>query len=497
VKVTRQVIATESCNKCHDPLVAHGSRKDTKLCVVCHTPQNIDPASGNSVDFKSYIHKIHDSAGKTLNIGTSDLSNIVWPQDVRNCTTCHSNVPNADNYKNNPSRAACGACHDQIDWTTGKSTIKGLPDHASGIQLDDKACKSCHAADSGQEFDASVVGAHVIPANSKQLKGVNYNLTAAVVQSGQKATVDFNIKDNSGNPIDPNKMNSLSLTLAWPTTDYSANIIEAVNSIPAATAAPFKRAGTLTQLANGDYRYTFNTPIPATWQTGSVGVSIVGYKNATIKGNYGKDTVVREGNLNPVIYASLDNSAPLARRTVVDRNKCNSCHLNLGSPAGLAIHGGARRNTQTCVQCHVVILNDEARHPVDQMPPESLHLDYMIHSIHMGEDRATATNLNGAINTAEVLFPGNRADCLKCHNEGTYTLPLPVGVLPQIVVQAGQVVSITQPITAACAGCHAGDTTNGGFEAHTASKTTIDKGETCADCHGTGQAEDVVKVHAP
>ncbi|HEX7474842.1 MAG TPA: OmcA/MtrC family decaheme c-type cytochrome [Dehalococcoidales bacterium] len=504
VKVTRQVIATDNCNKCHDPLVAHGSRKDTKLCVICHTPQNIDPESGNSVDFKSYIHKIHDAvglpsvqSGKSFNIGTSDFSDVVWPQDVRNCTTCHSGAPDAYNYKNNPSRAACGACHDQIDWSTGKSTIAGLPDHPGGPQTDDKTCKQCHIPDSGKEFDASIVGAHTIPANSKQLKGVNYTLVAATVQPGQKATVDFNIKDNSGNPIDPSTMTSLALTLAWPTTDYSANLIETVNSIPAATAAPFVRAGALNLLGNGDYRYTFSATVPSTWEAGSAGVSIYGYKNATIKGNYGKDTVVREGNVNPVIYVSVDNTDAVARRTVVNRNKCNSCHLNLGSPAGLAIHGGARRNTQICIQCHIVTLNDEARHPKDQLPPESLHFDYLIHSIHMGDNRVTATNFNGAINTQDIAFPGNPADCLKCHNPGTYTLPLPAGVLPQIVVQGGSVVSITQPITAACAGCHAGDTTNGGFEAHAASMTNSDRGETCADCHGVGKPYDVVKVHSP
>jgi OmcA/MtrC family decaheme c-type cytochrome len=502
ITVTRQVVSTDNCNKCHDPLVAHGSRKDTKLCVICHTPQNVDPASGNSVDFKVYIHKLHDAsnlssvqAGKPYNIGSTDFSDITWPQDVRNCTTCHSNAPNADNYKTNPSRAACGSCHDQIDWTTGKSTVKGGVDHAGGPQADDKNCKLCHIPDSGQEFDASIVGAHTIPAESKQLKGVNYTIKAATVQAGQKATVDFNIKDNAGNPIDPNTMNSLSLILGWPSSDFSAVLSETVNTIPAATATTtFSRAGTLTSLGNGDYRYTFNAPVDASWTAGTVGVSIAGYKNTTIKGNYGKDTVVREGNVNPVLYVSVDSSPAVPRRVVVDRNKCNSCHLDLGSPAGLAIHGGSRRNTQLCVECHTVNLDDAARHPKDQLPPESLHFDYLVHSIHMGSARAAATNFNGAINTADIAFPGNPADCLKCHNPGTYSLPLPAGVQPQTVTQDGKVISVTQPITAACAGCHAGDTEEGGFEKHVAANTTNNV-ENCVNCHGTGKPYDVVTIH--
>ncbi len=500
VKTTREVVNTANCNQCHDPLSAHGgSRRDTKLCVVCHTPQNIDPNSGNSVDFKVFIHKLHDGsslksvkAGKTYNIGTNDFSGIAWPQDVRNCTTCHSNAANADNYKTNPSRAACGSCHDQIDWTTGKSTIAGLPDHPGGPQTNDAGCKSCHQPDSGKEFDASIVGAHTIPAKSKQLKGVNFTLKAAVVKPGQPATVDFNVKDNAGNAIDPNTMNSLAINIAWPTTDYASNVNETVNSIPAANAAPFVRGGTLTSLGNGDYRYTFAAKVDPSWNKGTVGVGIGGYKSATIKGNYGKDTVVREGSVNPVLYVLVDGSSPVARRTVVNRDKCNSCHLDLGSPAGLAIHGGSRRNPQFCVQCHNVNLNDEARHPKDQMPPESLHWDYLIHSIHMGSDRAVATNFNGAINTKDIGFPGNQADCLKCHNPGTYSLPLPAGVSPQVVTQGGKVVSTTQPITAACKGCHASQK----FDSHVTSMSSPDKPENCADCHGTGKPMDVVKVHA-
>ena len=40
VKVTRDVVRTASCNKCHDPLSAHGgARNAVELCVMCHTPQ--------------------------------------------------------------------------------------------------------------------------------------------------------------------------------------------------------------------------------------------------------------------------------------------------------------------------------------------------------------------------------------------------------------------------------------------------------------------------
>ena len=54
------VIRTASCNKCHDQLSAHGgSRRGIEMCNLCHTPQTVDPDTGNTVDMKVMIHKIH------------------------------------------------------------------------------------------------------------------------------------------------------------------------------------------------------------------------------------------------------------------------------------------------------------------------------------------------------------------------------------------------------------------------------------------------------
>ena len=64
VKVQRSVVETASCNSCHDPLQAHGGTVEAGTCVLCHTQQLNDPESGESLDFKVFIHKIH--RGKLL-----------------------------------------------------------------------------------------------------------------------------------------------------------------------------------------------------------------------------------------------------------------------------------------------------------------------------------------------------------------------------------------------------------------------------------------------
>ncbi|MBI3764765.1 MAG: OmcA/MtrC family decaheme c-type cytochrome, partial [Chloroflexi bacterium] len=176
--VTREVVTTAACQTCHNPLMAHGgTRRDTRLCVLCHTDQNTDVSSGNSVEFKVMIHRIHSgsqlpsvAAGTTYYIGTSDFSKGTWPQDTRNCTTCHSGGPQSDNYKTAPNAAACTSCHDNVNLVTGDN-------HPGGRQSSDTACSACHVPD-GAEFDASVTGAHVIPINSTNIKGVKLEIVS-------------------------------------------------------------------------------------------------------------------------------------------------------------------------------------------------------------------------------------------------------------------------------------------------------------------------------
>jgi len=62
---TRKVVDITSCNQCHEKLALHGGgRIDTQYCVLCHNAGTTDANSGNVLDFRVMIHKIH--AGKLL-----------------------------------------------------------------------------------------------------------------------------------------------------------------------------------------------------------------------------------------------------------------------------------------------------------------------------------------------------------------------------------------------------------------------------------------------
>ena len=51
----RDVVRTDSCNKCHDQLAAHGgSRRSVEVCVICHTAQTTEPTRRTPLTSRSW-----------------------------------------------------------------------------------------------------------------------------------------------------------------------------------------------------------------------------------------------------------------------------------------------------------------------------------------------------------------------------------------------------------------------------------------------------------
>ena len=167
----REVVSVDKCNSCHTRFVVHGgSRVDTRFCVTCHTDQrkygnaeatttatgysgNTYKINGRAVgEFPNLVHKIHmgeELAKDGYNFGGVLFNEVTYPQDQRNCTKCHTAsaaTPQGDNWKNVPSRVACGGCHDGINFATGQgTTVSGATTgHIGGAKADDKLCAVCH-----------------------------------------------------------------------------------------------------------------------------------------------------------------------------------------------------------------------------------------------------------------------------------------------------------------------------------------------------------------
>jgi OmcA/MtrC family decaheme c-type cytochrome len=481
--VTREVVTTAACNDCHDPLAIHGQvRREVGLCITCHTDQTVDPETGNNLDFKVMIHRLHlgaqlpsVQAGETYQIvgfrqNVFDFSFGIWPQDTRNCATCHVGGADSENYKTAPSTAACISCHDNVDVLTGEN-------HAGG-RADDTKCASCHEAD-GREFDASITGAHLLPIRSAQLKGVNLELIEVSAAAGEPAVVTFRIQDNSGQIIEPGDMDSLAITLAGPTTDYITRVTETIFRQPSDTPPPVEEAG------DGAFTYTMQYTFPAD-ATGSYAVGLEGYVNERLTD---LDAPVRVAGFNPVMYFALDGGQAVARRQVVDQANCNDCHEEL------AMHGQQRQNTEYCILCHNPAATDEARRPEEAMPPASINFRTLIHGLHSGgqlTDPLVVYGFGGReYDFSHVVFPGNLASCQTCHVPGSYGLPFARGLQPTTVSQDGALVDSTLPIRSTCTSCHDSEPVAG----HAELQTTASGIETCAVCHGPGKESDVIKVH--
>ena len=486
-------IENTACNTCHNPLSAHGgSRRDVKLCVTCHQPQTADPDTGNTVDFKVLIHKIHrGSSLPSVVAGTpyviignsqsvNDFSTVVFPQDIRNCTTCHAPpATQAPNWFTYPSGAACGSCHDNINFVTGAN-------HPGGPQADDSQCKNCHAPQGSSEWDASIVGGHTVPAKSSQLKGLKASILSVTnTGPGQKPTVVFQLTQNDGSYVAPVSLGSnMNLLMGGPTADYGTG--------QTSPAQPFRERadGSAYDSGTGKATYTFNNAVPAS-ATGTWAFTLEARRTITLSPAPHDTTTVTEGADNPVAYAAVTDAVATPRRAVVDIALCNKCHDRL------ALHGTQRFKTEMCVICHNPNADDSGRRPGDQGLPESIDLKRMIHRIHTGENLTQPYIIFGfgtppsKNDFSDVRFPGDTRDCTKCHLAGTqHVMDVdPAGLIPTVTQRDWY--TPMQHYAAACLGCH--DTKAAAAHAYV---MTAPFGESCAACHGNNADFSVDKVHA-
>ncbi len=465
----REIVKTETCNSCHDQLALHGGgRVEVEYCVTCHNPGTTDANTGNTVDFKVMVHKIHMGeelpsvvAGGDYQIygyrnSIHDYSDVALPQDIRNCTTCHDGsdpeTPDADNWKTTVNMQACGSCHDTVDFS-----IDGALDpagHAGGIVADNTECITCHAAG---RVAGSVEAAHVIPEQVARA-AFEYNIleicgvavgSDPVCAPGVAPVVTFSVTDptngdapynvdgTTGDPQFTGSGASFNVLIAWDTDDY--------NNIDG--TSPLARADSVnaltTAVANGDGTFTVTSPdpIPVT-ATGSGAIGMEGHP----VGDFDGDTVFsdRIPVKSEVAYFRITDATTVARRQVVDNALCNDCHEQVN------FHGNNRNGeVAICVMCHNPNNTDVGRRPkdvagavdvaatVDGKREEAVDFRTLIHGIHAGAETTWAGDsahgfreeglvVYGFGGTAHdyshVRFPGNLANCEGCHAAGTYNL---------------------------------------------------------------------------
>ncbi|HEY0885656.1 MAG TPA: OmcA/MtrC family decaheme c-type cytochrome [Ramlibacter sp.] len=591
----REVVSIDNCNECHGKLAFHGgNRVDTRFCVVCHTDQrkygyvNVASTGGKfpalketatvnattgitsfsyspetriadgevSGDFTTMIHKIH--MGKDLVKENYNYANVAFNNKgysmlgggQRMCTKCHDNAKaaQADNWKAKPSRLACGACHDGINWATGtgmtladkaagRTTGSG---HAGRQQADDSMCAICHRADlTALNHQTENLTKHnpVLPAG---LKNIKYEIKSAAVDATNKATVVFRVLVDGtpatfkaaaagmANPLD-GFTGSPSFLLAY-ATDASAT--DGISTPADYTNAGVKQAQAISvSIAN-----LLDTSKAA---DGSLsGPDASGYYTATLLGTGTKKfpvgakmrAVALQGYFTQVSPAAARHaisvvkevSGDAVRRKVVDPEKCSNCHEWFEG------HGGNRvYETQVCVMCHTPGLATSGRGIADSvmnpwnfvgdalkivnwwgfdktkpnaalaLPVTTNNFKDMIHGIHAGRDRVSpfrdardrTPSVIQLLDFARMDFPGRLNNCETCHVAGTYS-SVPLNALPSTYesIDAAYAAAITGG-TATPALAKAALSTNNGTD-----RVTSPFAGACVSCHDSAAAKSHIQL---
>jgi OmcA/MtrC family decaheme c-type cytochrome len=503
---SREIVDTATCNNCHTSFatsatgtsVAHGgARVEVQYCVMCHNPGTIDPNSGNALDMKVMIHKIH--AGSTLPsisnyaAGTSNptpilgqgywivghgdalfnFNTVLYPQDTRNCTTCHvQNNPlltQAVNFESVPTMEACGACHDNVNFATGAN-------HGPGIIANDTQCSICHGPTSTINNGAlQVVAAHVIPevvaaANFQYVvNSVKFTTDGAhnvypivnfSVVNPTNGNTPYNIltaaafagtDPGTGKPVCANGGTArLAIDIAWETSDYTnwgsgttpAQWGQPVSLNPLAVAG-CATAVPASAISGPDSTGAFTVTSPTAMPTPPAAACppasaqmcpAISNVAVVIEGHPGVVTTGPGATAIPVTsavsYANVLGAAAVPRRMVVDIAKCDVCH------SVVAEHGDNRNgNAQVCVTCHNPASTDVGSRQtltattagIDGLWEQTIDFKVMIHAIHDGNNLAAAGSpfviygYGGSVNNFNnVVYPGYLYRCDACHVGTSY-----------------------------------------------------------------------------
>lgn len=484
----RRIVTTATCNTCHNRLALHGGgRVDVDYCVTCHNPGSTDAHSGEPLDFKVMIHRIHSgrhlpsvqAGGQFVIYGyrnsAHDYAEVGFPQEVTNCRKCHTDgdeaTPQAALYKERPTAQACGSCHDLTDFPSGEN-------HAGGARADNQQCAGCHPAD-------SIDAVHADPA-ALAAAAFRYDIDGIEYDAGSRElAVDIAVRNPLAGdaPYDLTAspefttgagVSRLGLLVGWDTGDYS-------NQGTAGPGRPISLDALDPEnppVDNGDGSFRLTTTLPE-GAYGSGVVAIEGHPaGADADGNYTLRVPVRSAFDH---FAITDQEAQPRRAAVDVRTKCDNCH------GALSMHGANRNDeAQVCVICHNPNATDIARRPDDHTLADgtphdgrkesSIDFKRMIHGIHAAGKREDPYvvfgfgNREHVFGEEEVTFPGLLSQCDTCHISDAYTLPLSPEVLPTTVDTAPSAATKAQatpesladpaddlnisPTAAVCSACH-------------------------------------------
>jgi len=448
---TRVMADVSSCNGCHEKLALHGGgRVDVQYCVLCHNTATTDANSGNVLAMPTMTHKIHagrllysqiDAGGEQYVIwgyqnSKHDYSEVGFPQDLRNCSVCHSGsnpaTPQGDNWKTNISKEACLTCHANkagSGWDSTHvvyaQTLVGPG--AAAKDMTNSQCAECHRTGSNLGPDR----VHWVQSEANAAR-YRMNIDSATYDPAtRKVTIKYFLSDPTNNnaaynlvtpdctapapnicavpedPSDPRssyktQFGNLRFYIAYQNLAGQSPLVTEFtaynNGGSAANAYMYRGAN------DGSNKYTIDITLPADTASavaaGTARVIGIGQvKELEQETRWATDprpVVSPPSNVNVVVQHTFKDvviSGTLnPRRQVVSNEKCNVCHGALGTTSGSntvanAFHGGARNTVESCALCHDALRSSSTVMTNGQNLQESYQFKRMIHGIHGSSKR--------------------------------------------------------------------------------------------------------------
>lgn len=593
-----------SCKACHNNAGYSPNPLLRKTHGVHRGEHQLDPGAAHP----EYGYGTDASLVTFLNVGfppmpTGGTPGVALPASVameRSCTTCHTD--NA--WNTNPSRAACGTCHDNVFFagpilpdggvdpaaTTAAispPTVFGPPSGTSGCtttascvsysslatcntvtknceltthpkQTGDAQCATCHGPSNGV---SPIIGRHAIAPWDPPVSLDGYTFKNVSVTGGTGPGGSFNVGDTLtlkfqlfDNQATPAAVADLQTNGAWAGTFLVAGPTSNPQRVFGAGLGGLnmKTTGTLTYDASTQ-TYTF-VPAP-TWPASSIaplnnpaaGTQTNPAGNYTVWFYWARTTSGVRDAVDAQVAVAFGVNQTASGRQVVTQAACGACHgLSPNGFPHLALHGGQRKNGETCSTCHSQNAFDRVvgstgpactadaqcagnaagweacqsgvcTVTVDPTPGVVVDYQQLVHNIHFArlrEGYAERNNIglpptippktlnylgfnNSLLDFQEILLPLDVRACTNCHQStnAACSSSKPCGY-GQSCNASGKCVNVAwqAPTTRACITCHDA----AGAAAHAQLNTDFSRSppvEACTICHGPDAPYSVAKMH--
>ncbi|MDP2718819.1 MAG: cytochrome c3 family protein [Dehalococcoidia bacterium] len=511
--VEKQIVEKEKCAACHlgadsgqfyfhhvDPgRSAYGSPSidsvPVRTCKSCHNndgyasyviPGTTDTREVDPIVVR--VHGVHNGADlkSFKSIGDheagiegifADYLGVEFPADIKNCTACHTD----DRWKTQPSRLACGACHDNIWFGDAASKPDKAKAHAGGSQANDSACSACHTPEPGGLAAVETVHEVTGPVRTHTIDlSLSGPANAEFYAAGDRPVLTISFKDSLGRTVDPNTIT----TKNWSRVRMQVSGPRA-NALPVLTsaAADHSRSGSTSYIYNDLRIGNSHGEDPRL----SRSATAITYKLDNVAGlKPGTYTIFVQARPEGVSSSSVGLINFQVSTKTVEKpvaTNCTNCHgdtnMHGSYPFALA--------TDLCKNCHdnQKQLSGKTGWNDSNYGYGAAPLARRVHGVHFGAYLDKPEEVHGeadAILFGQIIFPQDVRNCTKCHDDTT------TGTWK------------TEPSRLACLSCHDSDDA----KTHAKLMTLLPPGadpygpeavETCGTCHGAGKDFSPDKVH--